>query len=163
MSRLRPLILAGLCLALVLAIQAFRLPNPVTGIAVNAVFITAVHLVGGNGAMALGALTPVGAALTGHLDLPLLPLLPAIILGNMLFIALYAKLSGTARYLVPALIKALVIGAGGWGIARVVNLPVQYQPLLAMVLGIQFFTALFGILTGEQIVRRLPAGSLAKR
>lgn len=155
----RERILAGLCLGLILAIQAMRLPNPITGVAVNALFVVAVRLIGCQGALLVGFLSPICASLTGHLDLPLQPLLPLIIVGNLLFIGLYGRLTGTIRFLLPPLGKALTIGVGGVILARLIGLAPQFQPLLAMLLGIQFFTALGGILVGEQVARQLPASA----
>ncbi len=154
----RPVALAGLGLALAVALQALGLPNPVTGVAVNAVFVVLVGLAGKAPAVTVGLLTPLGAALTGHLPVLLLPLAPLIAIGNAVFVHLYANesLSPTPwRWVAGPGMKSAIIGGGGMILTRVADLPSALQAALLAIVAIQFGTAVGGVALGEFLLTRV--------
>ena len=170
----RRVALAGLGLALAIALQALGLPNPVTGVAVNAVFVVLVGLAGKAPAVTVGLLTPLGAALTGHLPVLLLPLAPLIALGNAAFVHLYARGSrppSAWRWVTGPGMKSAIIGGGGVILTRVADLPPALQAALLVIVAIQFGTALGGVALGEFLLARVTdhrpddptAGDVARR
>lgn len=170
----RPVAMAGLGLALVLALQAMGLPNPITGVAVNAVFVVLVGLAGKTPAVTVGLLTPLGAALTGHLPVLLLPLAPLIALGNAAFVHLYARGSqppSSWRWVTGPGMKSAIIGGGGMILTWVADLPPALQAALVAIVAIQFATAVGGVALGELLLARVAghrpvdpaAGDVARR
>lgn len=149
---------SGLLLAVILAVQIIGLPNPVTGIIVNAVLIfVSLHL-GLQAALLLAFLSPVGGMISGHLPIPLYPLMPVIVCGNFTMIILHwflKKHSSYFRLLFPALLKGLIIGGAGYMIVQILQLGENGKWLLLPVLGLQFFTAFGGIMIGEKISNQI--------
>jgi len=149
---------AGLLLALALAVQNLRLPNPITGTIVNAIFVVAVSVSGLRSALLLAGLTPVGAFLTGHLPPPLVLLLPVIIPGNIIYVVVCASFrsrSLTGETIGASAAKATLIGAGGFILSRFMSWPAGTIALLWGIVGIQFFTAVAGVVIGETVARRI--------
>lgn len=150
--------MAGVMLALTLALQNLRLPNIVTGALVNAIFIVTLAVAGLRSALLLAGLTPVGAFLTGHLPPPLVLLTPVIIPGNIVYIIITGALRKrtlVGETVAAAAAKALVIGVGGMLLARWTAMPRETSALLWGIVGIQFFTAAAGTLLGEVVVSRV--------
>ncbi|MBU1106946.1 MAG: hypothetical protein KKB51_09790 [Candidatus Riflebacteria bacterium] len=145
---------AGVFLAVLLAVQMLGLPNPVTGTLVNALLIFIMLNLGARYAVMLAILSPVGGIISGHLPAPLYPLLPVIMSGNVLLLAIYAllrNLPALVRYVVPAAIKGIMIWGAGVMIIDSLKLSDKVQWLILPVLGIQFFTAAAGLLLGEKL------------
>lgn len=157
-SFLTDAVMAGVMLALALALQNLRLPNLVTGILVNAIFTATLAVAGMRSALLLAGLTPVGAFLTGHLPPPLILLMPVIIPGNIVYVIISAVLrdrSLVGEACAASGMKALVIGAGGLLLARWTAMPPETLALLWGIVGIQFFTAVVGSLLGETVASRV--------
>ena len=76
-------------ITLALALIGLRLPQLITGTLVNALLILAVEQFGLGPAVLLGIITPMAAAFSGLLPLPLLVMVPFISLANGLFVSLY--------------------------------------------------------------------------
>ncbi|GEM_PF-750391 len=150
----------GLFLAVLMAIQLVGLPNLLTGILVNAILIFVLLMSGLRHALFLGLLSPIGGIISGHLPAPLYPVLPVIICGNFVFVAacqLMTRLGAAlpVRCLLPAFLKALIIGLAGYLVVKMVGATNQANWLLLPVLGIQFFTAFGGLLAGERFFQVL--------
>lgn len=157
-SRLQNISLTGLSLALILALQIVGLPNLLTGIAVNAIFVFMVGYSGSRPALFIGLLSPVGGFFSGHLPAIMYPIIPVIMAGNLLFIAAYAGLKKyfwLPRLLLPALVKALFIFALGMALINWLEIAGQVKWLIVPVLGIQFITALIGIFLGEKLLAQV--------
>lgn len=149
---------AGIMLALVLALQNLRLPNLLTGTAVNAIFTATLATGGVRCALLLAGLTPMGAFLTGHLPPPLLLLIPVIIPGNIVYVIISwllreRTLAGEACAASAG--KAMCIGVGGMLLAHWADWPPETRALLWGIAGIQFFTAVAGVILGESIAARI--------
>lgn len=86
-------------LALGLLIPNLGLPQWLTGPLVNALLLLSVDGIGLGEALAIGAITPLAAALRGVLPLPLLVMVPFIALGNATYVSLYAGLRPANRWL----------------------------------------------------------------
>jgi hypothetical protein len=99
------LIRLGLLLMAGLAISAIGLPQSITGPLVNALLILAVMNSGTGQAILVGMVTPLGAALSGVLPLPLWVMIPFISLGNAIFVSLFGAVQAKNRWL------ALVVAA----------------------------------------------------
>lgn len=144
---------AGVFLAVLMAVQLVGMPNPVTGTLVNSILIFTSLRLGLRYALMLATLSPIGGMIAGHLPAPLYPVAPVIVCGNYLLVFLYRLLLRNhmiVRLFFPALVKGMLIGLAGVVIVKVLNLGSTVNWLLAPVLGLQFFTALAGILMGEK-------------
>jgi membrane associated rhomboid family serine protease len=152
--KLRSLTQSGLFLAVLLAVQMLGLPNPVTGVLINAILIfVSLHL-GVRYALILSTLSPIGGVVSGHLPAPLYPLIPVIVCGNYLLVLGYRIFLGRSaalRMVFPALAKGALIGFAGLAIIRILKITATGGWVLLPVLGLQFFTALAGTIGGERI------------
>lgn len=145
---------AGIFLAVLLAVQLVGLPNPITGTLVNALLIFVLLRLGVKYAFMLGILSPLGGIVSGHLPVPLYPVVPVIITGNLLMLGFYFLLRNLhvlVRYAVPAAVKALVIWGVGGAIVSFMQLGDKVKWLFVPVMAIQFFTAIAGIFFGEKL------------
>lgn len=93
-----------------LLITNLGLPQWLTGPLVNALLILTVVWGGISQAIFVGMVTPLGAALSGVLPLPLLVMIPFIALGNAVFVSIFGSLYGKNRWL--ALAVSAVVKAG---------------------------------------------------
>ncbi len=80
----------AILLSLLLVFQMLGFPQPVTGPVVNFILLFAVVLNGFYSAMIIGSISPVIAFARGILPALLGPMIPFIILGNLVFIAIFA-------------------------------------------------------------------------
>ncbi|MEW6710531.1 MAG: hypothetical protein AB1403_11965 [Candidatus Riflebacteria bacterium] len=155
---MKSLAITGLTLAVVLAVQMIGLPNILTGVAVNAVFIFLTGYLDFRSALVVGFLSPVGGFFSGHLPAAMYPLIPVIMVGNVAFVSLYSILKNRhwlLRFIAPSLVKSLLIFAAGIGLIKWLAIGEQVKWLVMPVIGIQFFTALAGIFIGERICDQL--------
>lgn len=153
-SQLIQLSQAGIFLAVLLAVQLLGLPNPVTGILVNALLTFVLLHLGTRYSLMLAILSPLGGIVSGHLPAVLYPLLPVIMCGNILMLAGYSlmrNMPAVARYAVPAAFKGAVIWVAGMMIIEFLKIAANAQWMIAPVLGMQFFTAAVGLLAGEKL------------
>lgn len=151
----------GVFLAVLLAVQVVGLPNLVTGSMVNAIFVFTLHFLGVRSALFLAFLSPFGGILSGHLPAPMYPLLPVIVCGNFVLVWACRVSAGSGlllRVVVPAALKGVIIGMAGFTVIRVLSLTEQVRWLVLPVLGIQFFTALVGIVAGEKLFQAIVKG-----
>jgi hypothetical protein len=89
----------ALMLAAGLGISAIGLPQALTGPLVNAMLLLMVLSNGVSQAILVGMVTPLGAALSGVLPLPLWVMIPFIALGNTIFVSLFGALHVKNRWL----------------------------------------------------------------
>jgi hypothetical protein len=82
-----------------IAISAIGMPQAITGPLVNALLILTVLSNGVSQAILVGMVTPLGAALSGILPLPLWVMIPFIALGNALFVSVFGALQTRNRWL----------------------------------------------------------------
>jgi len=93
----------ALFLALALAIQFMRFPQPITGPAINAILFLTALILGPYAALLIAVLTPGIALLTGIISPPIAPLVPLIMLANAILVLVF----GGAYRLVPIIIEGL--------------------------------------------------------
>ena len=144
--------MAGMLLAALLTFQTLHIPKLITGVVVNAVFIIAFLIGGLRVASVLALMSPVGAIVTGHLPAPLMPFVPLIAVGNILFVRLYAryyKRHMIMRYMCPVLSKAFIMLVGGLFMMSYLPIDGANMPILWIVLGIQVVTGIGGIFVAE--------------
>lgn len=157
-NKIKSIALNGIMLALTVALQAVNLPNILTGVIVNSIFVFILFYVGIKSSISLCLLSPLFGFLTGHVPVFMYPVLPMIALGNTLLIVTLQKLEKKSKWLqllLPALIKALVIGLGGLLMISIF-IPDKIQDLILLtVLGIQFFTAVPGIWLGIKLSKSI--------
>lgn len=131
---------AAVLLALTVCIQSLKLPQVLTGPAVNMMLIVTVVAAGVPGEVLVGGLTPWLAMLFGIVPGQMLPTLPFLMAGNALYCQIFGALK---RHALPgvglaSLVKFLVI----WGGAKLfLELPV---PLVQMLFLPQLVNALVG-------------------
>ncbi len=156
-NRIRNITLNGLMLAVIVALQAVNLPNLLTGMIVNSILVFVSVFSGIKSAVLLCFLSPFCGFLTGHVPVLMSPVLPMIVIGNIILVLLLFKLREKAmitRLLIPALTKAVIIGAGGFILVNVFLPDEIGNFLLFSVLGIQFFTAVPGIFLGLKLAEK---------
>jgi hypothetical protein len=154
----KTLAMTGLSLSLLLAVQIIGLPNLLTGIAVNAIFIFVLLYLGFRSALFLCILSPLGGLLSGHLPVIMYPLAPVIVVGNLLYIYLYACFGPRlwlVRIFIAAIAKSSFIGLLGYSLLYWLEILAKVKWLILPVLGIQFITAFLGALLGERLNRSL--------
>ncbi|MDQ7794358.1 MAG: ECF transporter S component [bacterium] len=146
----RALTRIGILLALTLAIQMLRLPQPITGPLVNAMLVLAAVMVGVLGGVIIGVLTPWIALANGILSPVLAPAIPFIMAGNAALVLVFGaaarvgahcgrrfeRVSQVGGVLVGGFVKYLVI-------AGAVRLLVDVPAAVALQLP-QLFTAWAG-------------------
>ena len=155
--KIRIMALNGVMLALILAFQMINLPNIITGIFVNAIFIFMTLYAGIGSSIILCIISPFIALITGHVLAPMYPVLPIIASGNIVFVVLYNKFKKNKfwiRGILPALAKAITIGGVGWLIIHYF-IPEMANWLVLPVLGVQFFTAVPGVWLGEKLKQKI--------
>ena len=141
-------------LAVIVAMQAVNLPNIITGVIVNGILVFVALFAGIKSAIVLCLLSPFCGFLTGHVPVLMYPVLPMIVLGNCILVILLSKLNNNSlaiKLLIPSLIKAIIIGAGGFVLVNIFLPDKLGNYLLFSVLGIQFFTAVPGIFLGVKL------------
>ncbi|MBQ2593962.1 MAG: hypothetical protein II567_11875 [Candidatus Riflebacteria bacterium] len=157
-NRIRNITLNGIMLAVIMALQAANLPNLVTGVIVNSILVFVSSFSGMKSAVLLCLLSPFCGFLTGHVPVLMYPVLPMIVLGNIILVLLLFKLrekSMVTRLLIPALTKAVIIGAGGFALVNIFLPDEIANFLLFSVLGIQFFTAVPGVFLGLKLAENV--------
>ena len=102
-NNLNKLIKSALFLAIAIVFQTLgksfpQLSQLVTGSVINAILLITICVCDKWWAMGVGALTPGLAALTGQLPPPLVPFVPFIMVGNALFILIFALLMNYKTY-----------------------------------------------------------------
>ena len=144
-------------LAVIMALQAINLPNLVTGVLVNAILVFVYIFSGIKSAVLICLLSPFCGFITGHVPVLMYPVVPMIVLGNCTLILLLSKLEKKSMFIklfVPALIKAAIIGVGGFMLVNIFLADKTGNFLLFSVLGIQFFTAVPGVLLGLKLAEK---------
>jgi len=150
-------------LAVALAVQLLRLPQPVTGPVVNAVLLLAAIYVGASGGIIIGLLTPAVAFMVGILPPPLAPMIPVIMAANVVLVLVFHWTGRTNRY----------VGVGVAAVAKyltffislkylLVLLKITLPPALVTAFGVpQLVTALVGGALAALIASRFPPESLS--
>lgn len=146
---------SALILALTIAIQSLRLPQPVTGPLVNAMLFLAVDLIGMTSAILIGLCTPVIAFLFGIMLFA--PAVPVIILGNVTLAVVYGLL---VRRPLLGLSLAAVAKFGMMSLGVYFLLPTVFNlnipsKVAATLTTPQLFTALGGAALAFLVVRGL--------
>ena len=157
-KKIRSIALNGVMLALVVALQAVGLPNIITGIIVNAILVFILLFVGIRSALTLSLLTPLCGFITGHVEPNMYPAVPAIIVGNVLFVSIFYKLKEKSlrlKMMVPAFVKALIIGAGGYVLVKIFAPAGIAKFYFFSSLGSQFITAVLGVLLGIKLSKSI--------
>jgi hypothetical protein len=131
----------SILLAIALLFQMGGFPQFITGPLVNAVLYLASMIVGWQGGVLIGILTPIIAAIRGILPPPLIPLIPFIALGNSVLVISFFLLKSSNKLLgiiLASLVKFIIL-------VTAVNLLVQVPvPIAQMMSFPQFVTACTG-------------------
>ena len=131
----------AILLAIALVFQMGGFPQFITGPLVNTVLYLAAIIVGWQGGILIGILTPVIAAIRGILPPPLTPIIPFIALGNAILVILFFWLESKnkiAGIIIASSVKFLLL-------VSAVKLLVQVPPAIARMMSFpQLITALAG-------------------
>jgi len=133
-------------LSLLIVIQLFRMPQLITGIIVNFILLLSFIQVDVFSGIIIGLVSPVVAFLLGILAAPLAPMIPFIMLGNAVYIAIFALIRSKKPNWWKALI-GVILGASVK--FALLSLSVKYliaaPPKIAQAMSIpQLYTALMG-------------------
>lgn len=153
-----------LALALIFQIGFHSFAQPIVGPLVNLVLLLSAGLIGTLSGIIIGCFTPLIAFLVGIMKLP--PLLPAIIIGNVIFVALFNfvknKISKNGEYI------GLVIAALGkfaflaFSVRYIANAFLTKLPAkqLSVIIGTfslpQLYTALAGGIVALIVMKLIP-------
>lgn len=86
-------------LAIVLAVQALRLPTYFTGPVVNGILIITTIFSGVASGVIIGCITPLVALMTGIIPSAALPIVPVIVVSNITLVVFFYFLDKANRYL----------------------------------------------------------------
>lgn len=143
-----------------LLITTLGLPQFVTGPLVNALLILTVLWCGVSQALFVGLVTPMGAALSGILPVPLAIMIPFIALGNGIFVSVFGGLQRVNRWLALGVAAVLKFGllylAVTVLVARPLSLVIAGQPEVVAVPN-----AFVGMMSWPQLLTALAGGAIA--
>lgn len=139
---------SALILALAVAVQMLRLPQPFTGPAVNTLLFLATGIVGPISAILIGLLTPLFAFIFGIMALP--PLIPVIMAGNATLAIVFALL-----------LKRPYLGVIIAALAKFAVMAVSVQYILPVLLKITLKATLVQAFTYPQLYTALVGGAVA--
>ena len=154
-TSVRLLARVALLLGITLAVQALRLPAPVTGPLVNLMLILSTALVEISWGVVIGLLTPWAALFLGILPPALAPAVPFIMAGNALYCLLFGLLNNRFKggdlvgVGLASIIKFALIAAPA---AYLLQLP---TPLVEVLLAPQLINALIGGIAALLLIRPL--------
>ncbi|AGB41239.1 hypothetical protein Halha_1293 [Halobacteroides halobius DSM 5150] len=131
----------SILLALTLIIQMMGFPPFITGPLVNMMLFVSTNLVGLLGGVLVGGLTPGIAFLRGILPAPLAPVVPFIILGNIILVSSYYFAKRINKYLAIAGAAGLKFLVLSWAVSSLVNVPNKIAKVMQLP---QLLTALTG-------------------
>ncbi|MCQ1528690.1 ECF transporter S component [Lutispora saccharofermentans] len=132
---------AAILLAVALVFQFVKMGQLVTGSGINAVLIVAAQLCGLPWAAAIGAITPLMSVVLGVNPPALIPVVPFIVAGNILYVAVYSILKTKGKIMGVGLAALLKFGL----LYSAVNYFVAVKPPIKVALSFpQLFTALIG-------------------
>lgn len=145
-----------LALALIFQVGFTPFAQPVVGPLVNMVLLVAVITTGPSTACFIGCLTPVAAFSLGIM--PVLPVVPVIMLGNLLYVLTFYSLkqkSLLAGVAAAAVVKTLVMAVTIRLLAKYL-VPLLPIPIIAALSLPQLYTALLGGAMALLVNRYLP-------
>ena len=163
MARTRVMVCAAMGLALALLAQSLRffLPLPsgpllqlVIGSLVNLALVLTVRFSGSILTAGIGFFLPLVAFLQGQL--PLLPMVPVVGIGNTAFAALAGAILWKSRFVwFTPFVKAALLYGGTQLVLCAIDLPDPAASALSMAMGApQFVTGLFGVALAKVVARR---------
>ena len=156
-TRIKWLTRTAFLLAIALVFQMGGFPQPITGPLVNTVLYLAASIVGWQGGILIGILTPLVAAMRGILPPPLAPLIPFIALGNSLMVVLFYLLKFKNKIIaiiIASLVKFSILFSA-------VNLLVQVPPAVSQMMSLpQLITALTGGIVALLVMALLKKANL---
>ena len=95
-------------ISLTLLIELFGLPQPITGPLVNMMLILTALVLDPLAGVILGTITPLVAGFRGQLPAILLPMVPAIIIANALFVLTFSTVQKSLKHVIPVMISTLL-------------------------------------------------------
>jgi hypothetical protein len=154
------LVRLALLMGAALLITNMGMPQWVTGPLINGLLILSVEWGGVSQGIAVGMVTPIGAALRGILPLPLFAMIPFIVLGNAFMVSLYGALRHRGRGLslvVAAIGKfALLYGAVSLLLVRPLYLEIGGRSHT-----VTLSSAVLAMMGWPQLLTALAGGALA--
>lgn len=139
---------SALLLALAIAVQSFKLPQPVTGPLVNAILFLATATVGTMSGVVVGLFTPLLAFIFGIMTL--FPAVPLIMAGNVAMVLVYGMLQ-----------KRPVTGIIAASLVKYASLTLGVYYVLPLFLSKPLPTKVVSLLTTPQLFTALAGGVLA--
>jgi hypothetical protein len=100
----------ALLLGVALCITNLGMPQAISGVLVNALLLFAVEWAGIRTAMLVGMVTPLGAAISGVLPLPMIAMIPFIAFANAILVNVYMSILQRSR--VAAVVLAAIVKFG---------------------------------------------------
>jgi hypothetical protein len=149
-----------LLMATGLLITNLGLPQYVTGPLVNALLILTVLWSGVSQALFVGMVTPMGAALSGVLPLPLWIMIPFIALGNAVLVTCFGGLRRTNRW-----VALTVAAVAKFAVLYLAVTVLVAHPLSLVIAGkaqaVVVPSAIVNMMTWPQLLTALAGGAIA--
>lgn len=136
----------AILLALLIVVQLFRMPQLITGVIVNFILLLAFVQVDVFSGIIIGLISPIVAFLFGILPAPLAPMIPFIMLGNAVYVAIFALIRNKIPNWWKAIIGVILGASVKFALlALAVKYLVNAPPKIAQAMSIpQLYTALAG-------------------
>lgn len=137
------------------------LPQPITGPLINAMLIITTTLVGHVSGLILGVMTPLFAVLRGELPPILAPMIPFIMISNMLLVTIYYLLKLTSTRKNPMRRIKVWLGLMLAAIAKFLFLTLAVKIMLPYIFGHQIPAPLAFMMTIPQLLTAVAGGVIA--
>jgi len=142
------------------AVEMIGLPQPLTGPFINFMLILTALLISTLAGVALSCITPLLAVLRGQLPAPLAPMVPFIILANVLFVVLFNFVYGKNAQSNFALWRSS-FAVGLAALCKFLVLYMSARFVLPLLLGKQLPAALVSVMAFPQLITAIIGATLA--
>ena len=150
----------SILIALTFVIQIAGFPQPVTGPLVNAMLLISTAFLGCTAGIVLGIITPLLALIRGLLPPVLAPVVPFIIIGNIILVFLFHFIINNVHFNLLNFIKkyiAIVIAAFG----KYIFLFLSVKIILPLIFNFQIAEKIVIIMTTPQLITAIAGGIIA--
>jgi len=155
---LKELILGAIITSIIIVFQMLAMPQYITGIIINLIYVVFTLVSGLRTTCYVAVLVPFIASITGILKPVLVPVIPIIILSNLIYVFSVYRIKGNnifLRILFPPILKALTIFLGGKLFINFFEVHPMFQKMFIVFVSINLMTAFVGNIIGIFLSKRL--------
>jgi len=155
---LKEIVLGAIVTSLIIVLQMTGLPQYITGIIINLIYVVFTLISGLRTTCYVSVLVPFTASMTGILKPVLIPVIPVIILSNLFFVASIHKVKDKnifLRVFFPPIFKVVIIFLGGKLFITFFQVHPAFQKIFMMFVAINLMTAFVGNIFGIMLSKRM--------